>query len=310
MIDSLLMHRMTLLIFLMEGIAPAIILQMQFAGDIEIQEEEEPQFVAAMPEDIPIAITEPAVTTPAATPAPIIPEPTTPAPTICEGRNFYRDDDTGKCSNEVTGGTYGSLIDCCFAIFGSVSCPYVDICITTQPSPSPETNEPSAKPITTAPISSAPVSAAPVTLAPGSAPVETTSTSSSTTTSSEEVFSTTTSTEQVIQTTVASIVSTNAPSSSPEAVVTPRPTFRPSPKGTESNTVPASIALEEKLGPATSKPSFSSHPSSSEPTLSPSVSKEPTRYPTSSPSDSPTKSPSKSPSSSPTTSPSASPEIF
>eukprot|EP00970_Alexandrium_tamarense_P004139 scaffold695_cov196-Alexandrium_tamarense.AAC.1 len=127
--------------------------------------------------------TEPAVTTPAATPAPIIPEPTTSAPTICEGRNFYRDDDTGKCSNEVTGGTYGkllllyeqgvkplhalegtcpwcmlqllqhgSLIDCCFAIFGSVSCPYVDICITTQPSPSPETNEPSAKPITAAPI--------------------------------------------------------------------------------------------------------------------------------------------------------------
>ena len=54
--------------------------------------------------------TEPAVTTPAATPAPIIPEPTTPAPTICEGRNFYRDDDTGKCSNEVTGGTYGKLL--------------------------------------------------------------------------------------------------------------------------------------------------------------------------------------------------------
>jgi hypothetical protein len=38
------------------GQAPAIILQMQFAGDIEIQEEEEPQFVAAIPEDIPIAI--------------------------------------------------------------------------------------------------------------------------------------------------------------------------------------------------------------------------------------------------------------
>jgi hypothetical protein len=38
------------------GQAPAIILQMQFAGDIEIQEEEEPQFVATMPEDIPIAI--------------------------------------------------------------------------------------------------------------------------------------------------------------------------------------------------------------------------------------------------------------